>query len=50
MKIVFLISKLDYSGGPKMLAWLANQFSLNNCEVHFISAYDSENVKYSFIV
>lgn len=39
MKIVFLITALDYSGGPKMMAWVANQFAKAGHEVTFISVY-----------
>lgn len=39
MRIVSLITKLDYSGGPKMLAWVTNQFALAGHDVHLISIY-----------
>lgn len=45
MKVVFLISEIDYSGGPKMLAWVANQFAIRGENVYFISAFPSENIE-----
>lgn len=53
MKIIFLITKLDYSGGPKMLAWVANQFAKAGHNVEILSIYSDlvgqqleENVKF----
>lgn len=53
MKAVFLITELDYSGGPKMLAWVANQFAKHGDEVIILSIYSDkcsqlleENVKF----
>lgn len=42
MKIVFLITALDYSGGPKMMAWVANQFAKEGNKVTFISIYSNK--------
>ena len=42
MKIVFLITRLDYSGGPKMLAWVANQFAKAGHDVFFIAVYSDQ--------
>ena len=42
MKLVFLLTALDYSGGPKMMAWLANQFAKLGHEVSIIAVYSKE--------
>lgn len=39
MRLFFLITKLDYSGGPKMLAWVANGFAKNGHLVSICSIY-----------
>ena len=43
MKILFLISKLHYSGAPKMMAWIANQMAARGHRVTLISMYDRDN-------
>lgn len=42
MIIAFLITGLDYSGGPKMQAWVANQLAKEGHEVHFVSIYSKQ--------
>ena len=42
LKLVFLLTALDYSGGPKMMAWLANQFAKSGHAVSIIAVYSSE--------
>ena len=41
MKVVFMVPELNYSGGPKMLAWVANQFAKEN-EVFIISTHSKQ--------
>lgn len=43
MRILFLISKLHYSGAPKMMAWVANQMAQRGHQVTLISMYDRDN-------
>ena len=43
MKILFLISKLHYSGAPKMMAWVANQMAQRGHQVTLVSMYDQDN-------
>ncbi len=42
MRIVFLIKALDYSGAPKMLAWVANQMHRQGHSVKICSMYSDE--------
>ena len=39
MKVAFLITKLDHTGAPKMLAWVANQFAKAGHDVYVLSLY-----------
>lgn len=42
MKVVFLVTKLDYSGGPKMISWTANAFAKAGNKVYLLSIYSDE--------
>lgn len=39
MRVMSFITKLDYSGGPKMLAWVTNQIAMAGHDVHLVSIY-----------
>ena len=56
MRIVFFITALDYSGAPKMLAWVANQMYRQGHSVKILAMYSDkqlqsldEGVEFSYI-
>jgi len=45
MKIMFATTCLDYSGAPKMMAWVANQMAERGHEVHLVTFYSEEQAR-----
>jgi len=45
MRIVFLIKELDYSGAPKMLAWVANQMQRAGNSVKILAMYSEKRLQ-----
>ena len=45
MRLAFLIHRLDYSGAPKMLAWVANQMAQRGHDVHVITFFSTEKIQ-----
>ena len=45
MKILFMTTRLDYSGAPKMMAWVANQMAEKGYDVHFVTFYSEEQAR-----
>lgn len=45
MKILFVITRLAYSGAPKMMSWIANQMSKKGHEVHFVTLFSGEKAQ-----
>ena len=42
MRIVFLTTVLDYSGAPKMMAWVANQMHRQGHSVKILAMYSDK--------
>ena len=45
MKILFATTCLDYSGAPKMMAWVANQMAQRGHEVHLVTFFSEEQAR-----
>ncbi len=45
MKILFATTCLDYSGAPKMMAWVANQMAERGHEVHLVTFFSEEQAR-----
>lgn len=45
MKILFAITRLAYSGAPKMMSWVANQMSNKGHEVHFVTLFSGDKAQ-----
>lgn len=42
MKIIFMIPSLDYTGAPKMMAWISNQMAQKGYDVKFVTFFSSQ--------
>ncbi len=45
MKILFTTTCLDYSGAPKMMAWVANQMARKGHDVHIVTFFSDEQAR-----
>lgn len=45
MKILFATTCLNYSGAPKMMAWVANQMAERGHEVHLVTFFSEEQAR-----
>lgn len=45
MRILFVTTRLGYSGAPKMMAWVANQMAARGHEVHLVTFYSEEQAR-----
>ena len=45
MKILFMTTCLDYSGAPKMMAWVANRMAKKGHEVHLVTFFKADQAK-----